>query len=87
MNAMKGTFNPQIEDPSMYMMDMDLDMDDAVAIMTAMGESEGPQVKVIDSDFFNGNHTTRSPPFSAFSFLTPVCLSEFGDDFDDDDLD
>ncbi|ELR15615.1 uncharacterized protein ACA1_164970 [Acanthamoeba castellanii str. Neff] len=66
MNAMKGFFSaPQMEDPSgMYMMDMDMDHDDAVAIMAAMQESEGPQVKMVDLDFFN----------------------DFGDDFDDDDL-
>lgn len=49
----------------MHMMDMDMDMDDAVAIMTALGEAEGPQLKMVDLDFFN----------------------DFGDDFDDDDLD
>jgi hypothetical protein len=57
---MKGFFNaPQMhDDPSgMYMMDMDMDMDDAVAIMAAMSESEGPQVKMVDMDFFNGTHS------------------------------
>lgn len=65
MNAMKGFFagSTQMDDPSgMYMMDMDMDMDDAVAIMAAMSETEGPQVKMVDNDFFNGMLPLR-PPF------------------------
>jgi len=69
MNVFKGlSMHQQMEDPmptGMHMMDMDMDMDDAVAIMTALGEAEGPQLKMVDLDFFN----------------------DFGDDFDDDDLD
>jgi hypothetical protein len=94
MNAMKGYFSAQMEDPSgMYMMDMDMDHDDAVAIMAAMQESEGPQVKMIDLDFFNGTPWApfagrvvhSGPHLTHCAFFVSLHL-DFGDDFDDDDL-
>jgi hypothetical protein len=93
MNAMKGFFSaPQMDDPSgMYMMDMDMDHDDAVAIMAAMQESEGPQVKMVDLDFFNGTCCRLCPVHHLVISLSyhlqyPCKLADFGDDFDDDDL-
>jgi len=51
MNVMRGIFSPQMDIDPEYMYGMDDDMD-TLSIIEAMGD-EGPQIKIIDNEFFN----------------------------------
>jgi hypothetical protein len=77
---MKGflsqALGPQLA-PDEDFMDLDIDPEDAMAIMDALGEHQ-PE-KLLDADFFNS---------TLYNYLsTPLThLTGFEDDFDDDDL-
>ena len=65
MRGMMGAFNPAQMDYGNIFMDMDVDMEDQLAMMEAMSGDEGPKVKLVDGDFFNSISPLPRIPFIA----------------------
>jgi len=87
MRGMMGAFNPAQMDYGNIFMDMDVDMEDQLAMMEAMSGDEGPKVKLVDGDFFNSIYPPASKSIhSNVDLICSIFEIDFDDDFDDSDV-